>query len=577
MKTKQKVLSVILVTAMVASLVGCSKGTSDSDKSSNTNSASNSSSTSSSESNPAVTKELAADAGNFPIVTDKTKLNILIQQSATTSDYDIADQTKAVEEKTGIDLEWTILPSTADATQKLKLILCSDDLPDIFFNMPGMTSSDIYSLAKQGTFIPLNDYIDSYGVETKKMFNEVEYSKSFITYPDGNIYSLPYINDCYHCNVQQRMFIYKPWLDKLGLSVPTTTDELYNALKAFKEKDPNGNGKSDEIPLAGNTTTAGTVASFLMNAFTYYSINDEYYVDDNGKVIIPYDTNEWKAGLEYMNKLYSEGLIAPESFTQNETQLSGVVKSETETIGAFTNRFSHSVTGWDTGTVGTLSMDYVVVPPLKGPDDYQVAVWRPYSSSNNARFMISSTCKNPEIAFRLGDYLLSQEQTEISIMGLEGKGWKKADAGEVGIDGRPAIYHQIPEAASIPNQGWGVQLPMVATNDFRMSMAATGGDSNLEVSLYKMTKVYEPFKVDRANVIPNLYFSDEDITTLSDLSAITQYVNEATARFITGDMDISKDWDTYLSGLDKMGYKKLVDIYQNAYDIVKKSDNSASK
>lgn len=571
MKTKQKALSVILATTMVASLASCSSGSSSSSESSDANSSSSTESTS------AVTKELAADAGSFPITTEKTKINILIQQAATTSDYDIADQTKSVEEKTGIDLEWTILPSTSDAAQKLKLILSGGDLPDIFFNMPGITSSDVYSLAQQGTFIPLNDYIDSYGVETQKMFDEVEYAKSLITYPDGNIYSLPYINDCYHCNVQQRMFIYKPWLDKLGLSVPTTTDELYDVLKAFKEKDPNGNGKNDEIPLAGNTTAAGTIASFVMNAFTYYSVNNEYYVDDNGKVAIPYDTDEWKAGLEYMSKLYADGLIAPESFTQNDTQLSGVVKSETETVGAFTNRFSHSITGWDTGTIGTLSTDYVVVPPLTGPDGYQGAVWRPYSSSNNARFMISNTCANPEIAFRLGDYLLSQEQTEISLMGLEGKGWKKADAGEVGIDGRQAVYHQISEAASIPNQSWGIQLPMVATNDIRMGMAATGGDSNLEVSLYKMTKVYEPFKVDRANVIPNLYFSDEDITILSDLSTITKYVNESTARFITGDLDISKEWDTYSSELNDMGYEKFVEIYQNAYDDVKNADESASK
>ncbi len=75
--------------------------------------------------------------------------------------------------------------------------------------------------------------------------------KSLITLLDGKIYGLPHINDCYHCSMSQKMWVYKPWLDKLGLKVPETTDEFEAMLKAFKEKDPNGNGKADEIPLSG--------------------------------------------------------------------------------------------------------------------------------------------------------------------------------------------------------------------------------------------------------------------------------------------------------------------------------------
>jgi putative aldouronate transport system substrate-binding protein len=511
---------------------------------------------------------LASDAGTFPIVKNKTTLNILVQQNGTCSDFDTCDQTKAVEKKTGITIKWTLLPSTSDASQKLKLILSSNDLPDIFLNDPGMTQSDVYTLAQQGTFIDLDSYIQKYGVETQKMFKKVSYSKELITYPDGKIYSLPYINDCYHCHVYQRMFIYKPWLDKLGLKVPTTTDELYNVLTAFKEKDPNGNGKADEVALEGNTSDTGSLASFLMNAFTYYSIDDEFYVNDSGKVVIPYSSDEWKAGLEYMRKLYKDGLVAPESFTQNEDQLSGIVKSSTETVGSFVDRFSHSLTGWGTDAEDALSNDYVAVSPLKGTNGTQIAVWRPYSSSHGDRFMITSACKNPDVAFRLGDYLLSQEQTEISLMGVEGKGWTKASSDEKGIDGREALYHQNDNAPT--NETWGVQLPMVATNDMRMSMAATGGaGKNLEVSLYQMTKNYEPYKVASKNVIPTLYFTDDQETRLSDLSQIEDYVKESMARFITGDLSIDKDWGSYVSELKSMGLSEYQQIYQDAYDNVK--------
>lgn len=97
--------------------------------------------------------------------------------------------------------------------------------------------------------------------------------KSSITAPDGNIYALPQINECYHCDNALKLWINKAWLDKLGLQLPTTTEEFYQVMKAFKEQDPNGNGKNDELPLTGSDEMwAGNVSAFLMNAF----IVDDY-------------------------------------------------------------------------------------------------------------------------------------------------------------------------------------------------------------------------------------------------------------------------------------------------------------
>ena len=72
---------------------------------------------------------------------------------------------------------------------------------------------------------------------------EVSYLKSAMTAPDGNIYALPKVNECLHCTYGQRMWINTTWLEKLGLEMPTTTDEFYQVLKAFKEQDPNGTAR----------------------------------------------------------------------------------------------------------------------------------------------------------------------------------------------------------------------------------------------------------------------------------------------------------------------------------------------
>ena len=54
-------------------------------------------------------------------------------------------------------------------------------------------------------------------------------------------------------HILYKIWINQTWLDNLGLDVPTTTEELYTVLKAFKENDPNGNGIQDEYPLVGGT------------------------------------------------------------------------------------------------------------------------------------------------------------------------------------------------------------------------------------------------------------------------------------------------------------------------------------
>lgn len=52
--------------------------------------------------------------------------------------------------------------------------------------------------------------------------------------------------------------INKSWLEKLGLEVPKTWDDLTKVLTAFKNDDPNGNGEADEIPMLINQLgTAG--------------------------------------------------------------------------------------------------------------------------------------------------------------------------------------------------------------------------------------------------------------------------------------------------------------------------------
>jgi putative aldouronate transport system substrate-binding protein len=281
-----------------------------------------------------------APAGQFPVVKDKITLTVLLVQTTGVSDYVDNEFTKWLEEKTNIHLEFDIAPmDQAGNREKLNLVLASGKLPDIIMNF-GIPLDQQQTLADQKLIIPVDDLIAKYGDEFNKVLKEYPQAKDMFSLADGKMYSLPHINDCYHCNNSQKAWIYKPWLDKLGLKMPTTTDELEQVLLAFKDKDPNGNGKADEIPWSGAQTGSWHAAldQFIMNAFvlnTSLGAVPHMYVD-NGVVKMAYAQPGWKDGIIYLNKLYNEGLIDPEVFTNDMTKHKGLGEYPDTAIMGFT-------------------------------------------------------------------------------------------------------------------------------------------------------------------------------------------------------------------------------------------------
>lgn len=117
------------------------------------------------------------------------------------------------------------------------------------------TDTELMKYGADGTIIPLNDLIDKHMPNLKALFDKRPDIKAIVTAPDGNIYSLPAGEEL---GTGQEdigsnpdfLYINQDWLKKLGLNMPTTLQEYHDVLLAFKTKDPNGNGKADEIPLS---------------------------------------------------------------------------------------------------------------------------------------------------------------------------------------------------------------------------------------------------------------------------------------------------------------------------------------
>jgi putative aldouronate transport system substrate-binding protein len=199
----------------------------------------------------------ASAPASAALAREKVTFRVLVPSNSGVTDYKTNDFTKWYEAKTNVHIDWQVVPFDS-AQDKLNIVLASGEYPDIIMNFNqanSLTPTQQQLYGAQGVFIALNALIDKYGVNTQKVFRVYPDAKDAVTATDGKIYSLPYVDDCYHCSMDKKLWFNRKWLDKLGLKMPTTTAEFEQVLKAFKTRDPNGDGKADEIPLTGCPTS----------------------------------------------------------------------------------------------------------------------------------------------------------------------------------------------------------------------------------------------------------------------------------------------------------------------------------
>jgi len=194
----------------------------------------------------------------MPITKNKITLNLVMEKGPTQGSADKIWFWKWAEQTMNIHFN-VVQVESVTLREKINLMMASNELPDLFHSVSSFTTSDIFQYGqKEKQFIPLNSLIDNYAPNLSSFFKQYPSTRAQSTCPDGNIYTLPGVNfppQTYNC---PRPWINMGWLNKLGLQMPDTLDQFYNVLTAFRDKDPNGNGKQDEIPMIGGANNAMT-------------------------------------------------------------------------------------------------------------------------------------------------------------------------------------------------------------------------------------------------------------------------------------------------------------------------------
>ena len=500
-------------------------------------------------------------AGNMyisglPIAKEKETLHLIAVTVPQHGPYENMQPFKELEAKTNVHIEWQCIPN-GSWEQKKRVILASGNLPDGFFGENTYGMSDIARYGPSGTFIKLNDLIDKYGDNIQREFKRDPRIRNACTYLDGNIYSLPYAEEDPEMASPDSMFIYKPWLDKVGLQVPTTIYEFYQALKAFKEKDPNGNGKPDEIPFsciyADSTAGMGSLFGAFGRVDQISTPDDtilDHFILEDGKIVFTADKDEYKNAIEFFSKCFAEGLFDKEMFTQLRPQYFAKGKAEVPIIGSFFL--------WNNINMTTPERagDYVPVPVLKGAAGKQI--WRDYSATWNgidgSGFIITNQCKNPDLAFRWADQFYDKD-TSIRMVTMVVN--KKADGTyeyapvPEGLGWDEYRYQNLPVHApnAITLDDWGKLVPFDPTMVDKMDI---------------INKYYRPYMTNKS--LPGMLFTTEESQYFATKGADFQkYIDRTTAKWLL-DGGISNDWDAYRSKLKDLGLDEYMKTLQTAYD-----------
>ncbi|WP_407669841.1 type 2 periplasmic-binding domain-containing protein [Paenibacillus albus] len=483
--------------------------------------------------------------------------------------------TAFVEDKFKMKINWELNPSDG-AKEKRQISLASGDYPDAYM-LPAyidqFSQADVLKYGKQGVLMPLNDLIDQYAPNIKAALESDPEMKAFNTAPDGNIYGLVAYSQCFHCSYPNKMWLNTKWLDKLGLQMPKTTEDFKKVLEAFKTKDPNGNGKADEVPLSGSIEDFGVrVIPFLMNGFVYD--DDRNYLNLNGgKVESAAIKPEWKEGLQYIKSLYDEKLIDPGAFTQNAEAFKKIGENaDAQILGAGAGMHPAIFVNIDKGN--KYSADYNPVPPLQGPHA-QFATHDGGGVAPGAKFVITNKAsKEAQIALiKLVDYMFTPEGQTNGASGMEGIDWEKAGPNDVALgEGVKAAFKPIPakEGDAPHNAGWSGVAHFYMPKAYRDSFVSATDiydASGYERRLYNATLLYQGKEPKELFPAWSVWIDPSETDEASMLQTnIKNYIEQNALQFITGNKDLNKDWDAYVKGLNDLKLDRYLEILQKAYD-----------
>jgi putative aldouronate transport system substrate-binding protein len=477
----------------------------------------------------------------LPIVKDQVKLTATVNASSD-QDWNKMRFFQEFEKQTNIKVDFTNYgPSSKE---KFNLMFASNDFPDII--LKGASDKQILDAAAAGEIIPLNDLIAKYAPNWQKAIDKYPYIKKMATMKDGKIYSLPFVRmDDINSGIRDQTLINVKWLSELGLKMPVTTEDYYQVLKAFKDNAGKGSIPKNAVPwyFLWNANIGGNLDIF--GSFGVLVPKADFIVVNGGKVQFQAINPAIKEPIKYLNKLYKEGLIQPESFTDDWNTYLAKSRSNPPAVGVFASYFNTDST----------EQIYDAMMPVKGPGVDKPLFRQQTNTVERNYFSISKNNKNPEASLRWIDSIADPDWTIQAMYGMYGDFLEKQSDDKI---------KQIPDK----NQDELIKiapansLSLLMTPDLMDRMIWSGAQGQRGKNYLK----YKPFVAPIENFFPPVVFTSEQTDKLTTLTTdILGYTNKTFAKWVV-DGGIDEEWDAYVKKVKDMKSDEFIKVYQDALD-----------
>jgi putative aldouronate transport system substrate-binding protein len=304
-----------------------------------------------------------------------------------------------------------------EEVQTMNNFIASGTPPDVCVSYSQGMISNFRDL---GGLLDLSPYIDTTLKDLKEFLGPdtalpgrdlIRRNEDFTT---KKIYSIPARRII---TAQRLMFIRKDWLDKLGLPLPSTTEEYHMALRAFKEKDPGGIGKNRVIPLIMSSDIFWFTYNILYSFIDPNLSPRERWINtvEERWLLLP----GFKNGMRFLNQLYQEGLIDRDFAVYKGTEMNNPIKGGQ--AGSFCGEWNTPYRE-DDALLSDLQKNVpgADIVPFDGITCADGISRKTSYDSAGVNFYIPASCKNPEAALRYVNWLSKFENYNFLQIGPEG-------------------------------------------------------------------------------------------------------------------------------------------------------------
>ena len=473
---------------------------------------------------------------------------------------------KKLKEKTNVSLKLTVVDS-ADYNDKRSVLIAAGNAPEI---MPKSYAGSEDKFVTSGQLLPISDYANNAympnfcsEVKTWGIQSDVDQLKQ----RDGKIYCWPELHQS--INTDYSLVVRTDLLKKNNIEMPESEswNDIETILKQFKKLYPNVIPWSDNYKMDSTLGFAGP-AFGTGAAGEWSSGNSLYYDKKSDKFVFTPTMSQYKDMLIYFNRLVNEGLLDKSSLTQSSDKAEEkFINGKSFMMAANSQEVVQLRTKMD-GTIGKGKYEIKKINVPSGPAGSYIT-----ASHLENGIMISSKAKNDpnfKDLMHFVDWLyFSYNGQEFCKWGVEGQTFtKENDTYKLTSDWKLPAYNKMssnPKAKDLrQNAGFGngVFILSYGGPDALAKSCMSQEDIDFNTMVNKTHKVLEN--------APKYYY-DEDTQEQQNLlnSTLTDYYISMTDRFILGQASITKDWNSYVTGLNNKGMQKYVDTANEAYQNTK--------